>query len=144
MLDSVIEGAVEYTAVSGDRSDLVQVRGIYSNTSGLIESLVRPDETCLLTFPSMLVRPDLRIGCLGIVLLDRVVIVWFKGRFRAKPDSQVIAKDRITGVDWGRQGARGPYLLTIHAGDDTQLALPVDKPEMGDLVKEKILQRSTE
>jgi hypothetical protein len=95
-----------------------------------VDPLLHPGDECKLAFPSMLIRPDLRIECLVAILTDRVILAWEKGFIRRKTFSIVIPRAGITGVHrhpGSNAGTRNAALLTLSGPVETTIALPVGK-----------------
>jgi hypothetical protein len=126
----VVEGLTAF-AVGLSDLDLGKTGAqLYQFVKREVDPLLRHSDECTLAFPSMLIRPDLRIECLAAILGDRVIIAWEKGFVRRKTFSIVIPRAGITGVHRHPGSATATHnaaLLTLSGSVETTVALPVGK-----------------
>lgn len=125
--EKILDGLTGYVTALNDRQAAQFGAMIYKRVARELDPLVRPDDVCKLAFPSMLIRPDLRVECFVAVLGDRLVIAWKAGMFRKSAPPLVIPFANITGIR--RQagtsaGTRGAVLLAISGAPGATIALP--------------------
>jgi len=126
----IVDGLTAFAVGLGDMELGKAGAQLYQFVKREVDPLLRPSDECKLAFPSMLIRPDLRIGCLVAILTDRVIIAWEKGFIRRKTFSIVIQRANITGVHrhpGSAAATRNAALLTLTGPVETTIALPVGK-----------------
>jgi hypothetical protein len=124
--DTIVDGLTAFAMAVDDRSVAEGGAQAYLPLVRTIRELMRPDDRCRLAFPSMIIRPDLRGGCLIIVLEDRVLVVYERGMFRRTTEALVIPITSITDVrrhTGTTPSTRGAALLTIAGRPAATIAL---------------------
>lgn len=129
--EKIVDGLTEYAQALGDLGAAKMGGALYRSVAPALRAAITRDDSCRLAFPTILIRPDLRAGCLVVVLGDRIVLAWKAGMFR-KPASQTVPID--AGTEVRRQSGtgaslRGAQLLVISGSPGATVALPVDKPD---------------
>jgi len=127
----VVDGLTAFAVGLGEMEMGKAGAQMYQFVKREVDPLLHPGDECKLAFPTMLIRPDLRIDCLVAILADRVIIAWDKGLIRRKTFSIVIPRASITGVHRhpGSGATRNAVLLTLSGPVDTTIALPVSKTQ---------------
>jgi hypothetical protein len=128
--EKITDGMAAYLMAVNDRGSLQLGAVAYKSVASEVESLIRAEDVCKLAFPSMIVRPDIRIECLVVVLQDRLIIAWKAGLIRKTVHSMVIPFTGITGIrrEKGTSAAtRRATLLVISGEQSATIALPTDK-----------------
>lgn len=123
----ILDGLAAYVTALNDRQAAQFGTMIYKRVAHELDPLVQTDDECKLAFPSMLIRPDLRVECFVVVLGDRLLIGWKAGMFRKSAGPLVIPFTNITGIrrQAGTSSAtRGATLLAISGTPDATIALP--------------------
>lgn len=124
--DTIADGLGAFAVAVDDRSVAKDGAQAYRPLARRIRELMHPGDTCRLAFPSMIIRPDLRVGCFVIVLQDRVLIVFERGMFRKTSEAVVIPIVTITDVrrhTGSTHSTRGAHLLTIAGRPSATIAL---------------------
>jgi CBS domain-containing protein len=148
MPEVIMRGLANYVNATDDTDYLPMGYITYRDVKDVFIENIRPGDTCLLAFPSMVILPEIRVECFVAVLNDRVIIAWRKGLFMKKMVSRVIPKHTIKQASWAvvnRPGmTRGnTIMLTIIADGTIALAMPKDKPAVADAIV-AALRTSTE
>jgi hypothetical protein len=143
--DNMSEGLITFgektqnTALVGDGAVVLkQVLDAY-------ESHVGANEKCVLAFPAMVIRPDVRTEALVGVFPTRVIAAWRKGVFKKRTESVVIDRGTITKAQWyvsRKPSTQGATMLEIVAGETHTFALPKGDAKVADLIREAIAPRA--
>ena len=124
----VSDGLTAFQGISGDSQLTSMGIQVAAQLSREIEMQVKPDDTCLLAFPSKVVLQAQSATCLVLILEDRLLVPWYAGIFRAKEGTARVLRSEIADVTWGRGTApqmRQAMVMTVrHGGLGTQFALP--------------------
>ena len=141
-------GLMNFVNATGDKSRLEMATIVLRDVKDVFFENIRANDTCMFSFPSMVVLPEIRVECFVAVLNDRVIVAWRKGLFMKKTVSWVIPKHTIKQASWAvvnRPGVTrgGSALLTIIADDTIEIAMPKDKPAVADAIV-AALRTSTE
>src|SRR5688572_19700918 len=122
MSEIIVDGLTAFAVGLGDMELGKAGAQMYQFVQREVDPLLRPGDEGKLAFPSMLLRPDLRIECLVVILSDRVIIAWEKGFVRRKTFSLVIPRAGITGVHrhpGSGAATRNAALLTLSGPVET-------------------------
>ena len=99
----VIEGGfVRYVETVDDPTAPAEFRALLADLCSELQRIVKSDDTCSLAFGSMVIRPDVRTGCLVVILQDRVLAVWKKGLFKKVVQSVVVSRSSIHNAEQAR------------------------------------------
>src|ERR1051326_3613757 len=85
--EKIVDGLTEFGTATGDVAAARMGGMMYRDVAAGLDPLVQSQDRCRLAFVTMLIRPDLRVGCLAAVLADRLIVAWKPGFFR-KPAAQ--------------------------------------------------------
>ena len=141
-LDLVTEGLVSLAEATLDLELVYAGKIVYADVEDVFRAHLRPDESCLLAMPSILITPDIRPQCFVAVQRSQIIIAWRTGLFRKKTFYDVIPRSRVSEITYGRgrtAATRNAYVVTVFAGAETTFALPADHPDLGAWVKDAFL-----
>ena len=137
VVEIITKGLMNFANATGDRSIVELGETAYRDVQDVFVEHIKPDNTCIFAFPSMVILPDIRTECFVAVLNDSVIVAWRKGLIKKTTVSRVIPKSTIRQASWAvsnRPGSRGAALLTITANETIDIALPKDKPAVTDAI----------
>jgi len=133
--DIIFAGVMQYVNATNDGDYILMAQSVYRDVKDVFLANIRPGDTCVFAFPSMVVQPEIRVECFVAILPDRVIVAWRKGLFMKKTVSRVIPKHTIRQASWAvsnSYGSQGAALLTIVADETTNIAMPKGKPAVAD------------
>jgi len=143
--DNLIEGLVTFSektqniGVARDAGALLrQVLDAYDGTIG-------PNEECIIAFPAMVIRRDVRTDALVAVFPSRIIAAWRMGTFKKRTECVTINRATITKAEWyvsRKASTQGATLLDITAGETHTFALPKGDAKAADLVRETIAPKA--
>jgi hypothetical protein len=139
--DILANGLMNFTNATDDLSGMVLAILVLRDVEEVFFENIRPGDTCLFAFPSMVVLPEIRVECFVVVLADRVIAAWRKGLMFKKTVSRIIPKHTIQQVSWaminrpGVTRGRTPVLtITVNNDRPIEFAMPKDKPAVADSI----------
>jgi hypothetical protein len=139
--DNIIEGLTTFGEKTQDVALAKSGAGVLRQVSDAFENNGAASEECVLAFPAMVIRPDVRTEALVAVFPSRVIAAWRKGAFKKRTESVVIDRSRVTDAKWyvsQKASTRGATMLEIVAGETHTFALPKGDARVADLVRETI------
>lgn len=124
--DKIVDGLTNFCTAVNDLEFGQAGGAIYNQVRSAIDAQIRQDDTCKLTFPSMIIRPNLRASCLVVILDDHLVVGWKAGMFR-KAAAIDIRFATITAIrrQRGSGATRDAQLLVISGDPEVTIAMPV-------------------
>ncbi len=137
VVDILTRGLMNYVNATGDKSYLEMATIALRDVRDVFFENIQATDTCMFAIPSMVVQPDIRVGCFVAILTDRVIVAWRKGVIRKTTVSRIIPKYSIKQAFWAvsdRPGSKGTALLTITSDETINIAMPKDKPAVADAV----------
>lgn len=139
----VRDALAKYGDLTNDKEDAKFGAGIYQSVADAVDAATPAGEECVLAFPAMIIRPDIRTAAFAAIFETKAVIAWRKGAVKKKTEHVVIRLADITSAKWDvstRPSHRGATLLEIKVGSETTtLALPKAKPQTANLVRDAFL-----
>jgi hypothetical protein len=117
------EGVVTYAQLLNDLEIAKFAALVLRKVLPAFEQEIHAGDTCKIAFPSVIVRPEIRMECLCAVLNDRLVIAW-KPPLR-KVKSLVIPTSTISDIhrEAGTGALRGAQLLVVSGTPSAKLGL---------------------
>jgi Mce-associated membrane protein len=145
--EQIVEGLTAFGEVVAD-AQLARFAALtYKSVADAFDRLVQPDEACVLAFPAMIVRPDIRTQAFVAIFGDRAIVAWRNGVVRKRTEHVVIRFDDVTSAEWdisSRSSTRGATLLKIDAGETSTIALPLGERTFANMVRDAFLAASHE
>lgn len=135
--DKILDGLSNYATAVQDLEAAKFGAEMYGQVRREFSAAVRPDDTCTLAFPTVLLSGDRPLGCLVAVLGDRIVIAWQRGILRSKTGVVVIPLATVSSVVRRRgttSSTRDAQLLVISGTPSATIALPTDRTDTADAV----------
>jgi hypothetical protein len=127
-MNLVVNGLEAFQAVSKDGELTLMGTQVAAQLAKELETQVKPDDTCVLAFPSTAVLPSQTATCLVVILENRLLVSWFAGIVRKKSGTVRVIRSKITDVTWGSgttpQTRQAAMMTVRHEGLATQFALP--------------------
>jgi hypothetical protein len=142
VVDILAKGLENYVKATADQSYLKMAPIVLRDVRDVFFENIYPNDSCLFTMPSMIVRPEIRVDCFVAILTNRVIVAWRKGIFKKTTEYRIIPKNTIKQASWAvsdRPGSRGAWLLTIVADETTNIALPLGKPNTANAITAAVM-----
>lgn len=112
-----------------DKTGALEFNMLVKDLGSDLQKLINSTDTCSLAFGSMIIRSDIRTGCVVAVLQDRVIAAWKKGLFKKTVQHVSIPRSAIVSAASSpdpRLGRNVRVFKIKTASDELVFALPTD------------------